>query len=171
MFTGDVVTLLILASVPLAVAVSLLVYGIYSAITDRDLEFCIGMIVCFLFLSALSGVMSVEAYKEYQNAIPQNQVKILKQKISDAEKELQKFCIDYPEFREAMMFDKEGLEFRSAWHYSGVPEHYGDLLCQIAKDEFEVGYYNTGNQQFYTKDGKEIKPIAWCEIIPPQAGE
>lgn len=171
MFTGNVVTLLILASVPLAVAVFLLVYGIYSAITDKDLDFCIVMIVCFLFLSAWSGFMSVEAYKEYQNAIPQNQVKILKQKISDAEKELQKFCIDYPEFREAMMFDKEELEFRSAWHYSGVPEHYGDLLCQIAKDEFEVGYYNTGNQQFYTKDGKEIKPIAWCEIIPPQAGE
>lgn len=97
MFTGDVVTLLILASVPLAVAVSLLVYGIYSAITDRDLEFCIGMIVCFLFLSGLSGAVFVGAYKEYNNAKPQNQVKILKQKISDAEKELQKYLIDHPE--------------------------------------------------------------------------
>lgn len=171
MFTGDVFVLVILASVLLAVAVFLLVYGIYSAITDRDLKFCIVMIVCFLYLSGLSGVVFVGAEKEYNNAKTQNQVKILKQKISDAEKELQKFCIDYPEFREAMMFDKEELEFRSAWHYSGAPEHYGDLLCQIAKDEFEVGYYNTGNQKFYTKDGKEIKPIAWCEIIPPQAGE
>jgi hypothetical protein len=99
MFTGDVVILLILASVPLAVAVSLLVYGIYAAITDKDLEFCIGMIVCFLFLSGLSGLVSVGAYKEYQNAIPQNQVKILRQKISDAEKELQKYLIDHPNLK------------------------------------------------------------------------
>ena len=97
MFTGDVVVLLILACVLLAVAVSLLAYGIYSAITDRDLEFCIVMIVSFLFLSCLSGAMSVGAYKEYQDAIPQNHVKILKQKISDAEKELQKYLIDHPE--------------------------------------------------------------------------
>lgn len=99
MFTGDVVVLLILASVPLAVAVSLLVYGIYSAITDKDLEFCIVMIVCFLFLSALSGFVSVEAYKEYNNAKPQNRMKILKQKISDAEKELQKYLIDNPNLK------------------------------------------------------------------------
>jgi hypothetical protein len=99
MFTGDVVVLLILAFVPLAGAVSLLVYGIYAAITDKDLEFCIGMIVCFLFLSGLSGIMSVGAYKEYQNAIPQNQVKILRQKISDAEKELQKYLIDHPNLK------------------------------------------------------------------------
>lgn len=90
MFTGDVVVLLILASVLLAVAVSLLVYGIYSAITDRDLEFCIVMIVCFLFLSSLSGFVFVGTYKEYQNAKPENQVKILKQKISDAEYEIKK---------------------------------------------------------------------------------
>jgi hypothetical protein len=99
MFTGDVVVLLILAFVPLAGAVSLLVYGIYAAITDKDLEFCIGMIVCFLFLSGLSGLVSVGAYKEYQNAIPQNQVKILRQKISDAEKEYQKYLIDHPELK------------------------------------------------------------------------
>lgn len=99
MFTGDVVVLLILAFVPLAVAVFLLVYGIYSAITDKDLEFCIGMIVSFLFLSSLSGFVFVGAYTEYQNAIPQNQVKILKQKISDAEKELQKYLIDNPNLK------------------------------------------------------------------------
>lgn len=97
MFTGDVVTLLILASVLLAGAVYLLVYGIYTAITDKDLEFCVAMVACFIFLSFLSGIMFVGAYKEYQNAIPQNQVKILKQKISDAEKELQKYLIDHPE--------------------------------------------------------------------------
>lgn len=106
MFTGDVVVLLILAFVPLAVAVSLLVYGIYSAITDKDLEFCIGMIVCFLFLSGLSGTVFVGAYKEYQNAKPQNQVKILKQKISDAEKDLQRFYIDYPQFKEQENYTK-----------------------------------------------------------------
>lgn len=99
MFTGDVVTLLILASALLAVAATLLAYGIYSAITDRDLEFCIGMIVCFLFLSGLSGAVLVGAYKEYNNAKPQNQVKILKQKISDAEKELQKYLIDNPNLK------------------------------------------------------------------------
>lgn len=97
MFTGDVIVLLILAFVPLAVAVSLLVYGIYSAITDRDLEFCIVMIICFLFLSGLSGLVFVVSYKEYQYAKPENQVKILRQKISDAEKDLQKYLIDHPE--------------------------------------------------------------------------
>lgn len=97
MFTGDVVVLLILASEPLAVAITLLAYGIYSAITDKDLGFCIGMIVCFLCLSSLSGFVFREAYKEYQNAKPENQVKILKQKISDAEKEYQKYLIDHPE--------------------------------------------------------------------------
>lgn len=100
MFTGDVVVLLILASVPLAVAVSLLVYGIYCAITDGDLEFCIGMIVCFIFLSFFSVIMLVGSYYKYQEAIPQNQVKILRQKISDAEKELQKYLIDHPELKE-----------------------------------------------------------------------
>lgn len=106
MFTGDVVVLLILAFVPLAVAVSLLVYGIYSAITYRDLEFCIGMIVSFFCLSGLSGAVFVGAYKEYQNAKPQNQVKILKQKISDAEKDLQRFYIDYPQFKEQENYTK-----------------------------------------------------------------
>jgi hypothetical protein len=99
MFTGDVVVLLILAFVPLAGAVSLLVYGIYAAITDKDLEFCIGMIVCFLFLSFLSGIVFYGASEEYNNAKPQNQVKILKQKISDAEKEYQKYLIDHPELK------------------------------------------------------------------------
>lgn len=99
MFTDEVVTLLILAFGPLAGAVFLLVYGICAVITDKDLEFCIGMIVCFLLLSALSGFVSVEAYKEYQNAIPQNRVEILRQKISDAEKELQKYLIDHPNLK------------------------------------------------------------------------
>lgn len=97
MFTGNVAVLLILAFVLLAVAVSLLVYGIYSAITDRDAVFCGGMVFVFLLLSSLSAFVYIGAYKEYQNAKPQNHVKILRQKISDAEKELQKYLIDHPE--------------------------------------------------------------------------
>ena len=99
MFTGDVVALLILASVTLAVAVFLLIYGIYVAITEKDAVFCGGMVFVFLLLSSLSASVYIGAYKEYQNAIPQNQVKILKQKISDAEKELQKYLIDNPNLK------------------------------------------------------------------------
>jgi len=39
-------------------------------------------------------------YKEYKRAIPENQVKILRQKIFDAEKEYQKYLIDHPELKE-----------------------------------------------------------------------
>ena len=81
-------------------AICLLAYGIYSALTDDEMDFCVVMIVTFLCLSVLSGVGFNESYKEYQNAIPQNQVKILRQKISDAEKELQKYLIDHPELKE-----------------------------------------------------------------------
>lgn len=99
MFTDDVVTLLILASVPLAGAVYLLVYGIYIALTDHDMGLCAITIVGFLCLSTLSGVGFNEAHKEYKNAIPENQIKILKQKISDAEKEYQKYLIDHPNLK------------------------------------------------------------------------
>ena len=67
------------------------------AIAEYDFSFFFGMVCGFLFLSGVSALIFYEAYKEYQNAIPQNQVKILKQKISDAEKELQKYLIDHPE--------------------------------------------------------------------------
>ena len=100
MITPDFIALLGLGIVIEASAIFLLIYGIYSAIADKDMCFCIGMVVSFLCLSALSGLISVEAYNNYQNAIPQNRVKILKQKISDAEKELQKYLIDHPELKE-----------------------------------------------------------------------
>ena len=58
------------------------------------------MIVTFLCLSVLSGVLFNESYKKYKNAIPQNQIKILRQKISDAEKELQKYLLDHLELKE-----------------------------------------------------------------------
>lgn len=100
MITNDFVALLILAFVPLAIAIFVLALGIYSAITDKVWFFCIEMIFFFVLFSFLSGFIFHGAYEEYQNAIPQNQVKILKQKVSDAEKELQKYLIDHPELKE-----------------------------------------------------------------------
>lgn len=100
MITDEVVAILILAVVLLAFAIFLLVYGIYTALTDKDKFFFGAMFALFLFLSGLSVIVFNEAHKEYQNAIPQNQVKILRQKISDAEKELQKYLIDHPELEE-----------------------------------------------------------------------
>ena len=55
MFTGNVAVLLILAFVTLAVAVFLLIYGIYVAITEKDAVFCGGMVFVFLLLSSLSA--------------------------------------------------------------------------------------------------------------------
>jgi hypothetical protein len=84
-----------------ACVIFLLIYGIYVAITDKEAAFCIGMIICFLFLSFHSGLVFYVAFKEYNDAKPQNQVKILKQKIFDAEKEYQKYLIDHPELKES----------------------------------------------------------------------
>ena len=75
-----------------ALAIFLFVYGIRA--------FCAVMIISSLLLSSLSGIIFVGAHEEYQNGIPQNQVKILRQKISDAEKELQKYLIDHPDLKE-----------------------------------------------------------------------
>lgn len=100
MITGDVVALLILAFVPFAIAVFLLICGIIDIASYGDKYFCVTMVACFIFLSFLSVIMLVGAYDKYQEAIPQNQVKILRQKISDAEKELKKYLIDHPELKE-----------------------------------------------------------------------
>jgi hypothetical protein len=83
-----------------ALAIFLFVYGIHAAITDKDVNFCVVMFISSLLLSSLSGIIFVGAHDEYQNGIPQNQVKILRQKISDAEKELQKYLIDHPDLKE-----------------------------------------------------------------------
>jgi cell division protein FtsL len=99
MITTDVICLLVLAFALGVGAICLLAYGIYSALTDYEMYFCFAMIVTFLCLSVLSGVMFNESHKEYKNAIPQNQIKILRQKISDAEKEYQKYLIDHPELK------------------------------------------------------------------------
>ena len=97
MITLDFIVILGFGIVLESTALFLLVYGIHDVVLTDDKDFCVTMVACFIFLSFLSGIMFVGAYKEYQNAIPQNQVKILKQKISDAEKELQKYLIDHPE--------------------------------------------------------------------------
>jgi hypothetical protein len=97
MITADFIIILFLAIIFGVVAVYLLSYGIYKAIIEYNFSFFFGAVCGFLFLSSISNFFFYEAYKEYQNAIPQNQVKILKQKISDAEKELQKYLIDHPE--------------------------------------------------------------------------
>lgn len=101
MITSDFIVILSVAIVVEALAIGLLVYGIYIALTDHDIGFCVIIIVVFLCLSTLSGVGVNEAHKEYKNAIPENQVKILREKISDAEKELQKYLIDHPELKES----------------------------------------------------------------------
>jgi len=100
MITAEFVALLGLALTLGVGAICLLAYGIYSALTEHEMDFCVAMIVTFLCLSVLSGVMFNESYKEYMNAIPHNQIKILRQKISDAEKEYQKYLIDHPELKE-----------------------------------------------------------------------
>lgn len=100
MITANLIALSVLGIVFGLFAMFLLVCGIYDAIKDKDMFFCIEMAVCFLFASCMSAFILHGTYKEYQDAIPQNQVKILKQKISDAEKELQKYLMDHPELKE-----------------------------------------------------------------------
>ena len=99
MITLDFIVILGVGIVVESTALFLLVYGIHEAVLTYDKDFCVAMVACFIFLSFLSGIMFVGAYTEYQNAKPENQVKILKQKISDAEKEYQKYLIDHPELK------------------------------------------------------------------------
>lgn len=100
MITADFIFMLFIAIVLGVFALCLLTYGTYQFFTEEDVGFCVGMFFVFLYFSALSGLAFYVAYEEYQEAIPQNQVKILRQKISDAEKELQKYLIDHPELKE-----------------------------------------------------------------------
>ena len=100
MITADFIWLLLITIVIGLCAIGLLAYGIYIALTESEMSFCVGMIVSFLCLSAMSGFIFMASYNKYQDAIPQNHVNILRQKISDAEKELQKYLIDHPELKE-----------------------------------------------------------------------
>ena len=69
---------------------------------------------------------------------------------------------------------KDGAEFgynkANEWR-KDIPSNDNDILCQIAKDEFEVGYYHTEKKRFYTIGGEEIEVIQWQEIIPPKFEE
>ena len=46
-----------------------------------------------------------------------------------------------------------------------------DLLLQVEKDDFVVGYYHFEKKRFYTNDGQEVIPLAWKEIHYPQESE
>ena len=68
---------------------------------------------------------------------------------------------------------QDGAEFgynkANEWHYNGVPENENDILCQIDKDIFVVGYFHQKNKQYYTTGGEWLKTvIAWKEIVLPE---
>ena len=69
---------------------------------------------------------------------------------------------------------KDGAEFgynkANEWHYvkDGNPDNENDILCQISKDEVEVGYYHTKQKRYYTIDGQPIDVIKWKEIVFPK---
>ena len=71
---------------------------------------------------------------------------------------------------------QDGAEFgynkANEWHYNGVPENENDILCQIDKDIFVVGYFHQKNKQYYTTGGEWLKTvIAWKEIVLPKESE
>ena len=71
---------------------------------------------------------------------------------------------------------QQGAEFgynkANKWHYNGVPENENDILCQIDKDIFVVGYFHQKNKQYYTTSGEWLKTvIAWKEIVLPELKE
>ena len=59
---------------------------------------------------------------------------------------------------------------RPQWHdvKDGNPDNENDILCQISKDEVEVGYYHTKQKRYYTIDGQPIDVIRWQEIVFPK---
>lgn len=59
------------------------------------------------------------------------------------------------------------------WHNvkDGNPDNENDILCQISKDEVEVGYYHTKENRYYTIDGQNIDVIRWQEIVFPKESE
>jgi hypothetical protein len=64
----------------------------------------------------------------------------------------------------------EELEKANEWHYvkDENPNNENDILCQISKDEVEVGYYHTKEKRYYTIDGQSIDVIRWQEIVLPK---
>lgn len=59
------------------------------------------------------------------------------------------------------------------WHNAKdeTPDNENDILCQISKDEVEVGYYHTKQKRYYTIDGQPIDVIRWQKIVFPKGSE
>ena len=65
-----------------------------------------------------------------------------------------------------------GFNKANEWHYNGVPENENDILCQIDKDMFVVGYFHQKNKQYYTTSGEWLETvIAWKGIVLPELKE
>ena len=66
-----------------------------------------------------------------------------------------------------------GYNKANGWHSETPSSAVGnkDLLLQVAKDDFVVGYYHFEKKRFYTNDGQEVIPLAWKEIHYPQESE
>ena len=95
----------------------------------------------------------------------------------DAEERVKHLCLSRPNAYvpvTSVEYWKDGAEFgynkANEWR-KDIPSNDNDILCQIARDEFEVGYYHTEKKRFYTMNGEEIDVIQWQEIIPPKFEE
>lgn len=102
MITCEVIALSLLVIVSGVGAIIILILGLYTIFTELDIDkdMYITMIFTFLFACAVCGLVLPIIYKEYRDTIPENQVKILRQKITDAEKEYQEYLINHPELKE-----------------------------------------------------------------------
>ena len=80
------------------------------------------------------------------------------------------YCGRYKDFQKGAEF---GYNKANEWHYveDGNPDNENDILCQISKDEVEVGYYHTKQKRYYTIDGQPIDVIRWQKIIFPKESE
>lgn len=72
--------------------------------------------------------------------------------------------------RKLVEFAEFGYNKANEWNIETPSSSVGnkDLLLRVAKDDFEVGYYNPEKERFYTMDGKAIDVLAWKEIVPPE---
>ena len=100
MLTFDFIIVLLIAVMMTVLAFFCLINCIGSFINEEQ------SVVAFslLFATVLSFVIAVffmyGCVHEYNNGTPQRQYEIKKRQIIDAEKELQKWLIDHPEFKE-----------------------------------------------------------------------
>lgn len=101
MVTTDFIVMLIFSIVLGTSIICLLIFGVCAILIEHDKFFFGVMMACTLFTSILFAIAYRWTCEEYQRAIPQNQAEILRQKISDDEKEYQKFLIDHFELKES----------------------------------------------------------------------